>query len=43
MVASSDSEAVSQAIGFREVEIVNGRFLVNGKMVKLKGAFRLVP
>jgi beta-galactosidase len=30
-------EAISQKIGFRSVEIVNGRFLVNGKLVKLKG------
>ncbi len=31
-------EAVSQRIGFRTAEIVNGRFLVNGRPVKLKGA-----
>jgi beta-galactosidase len=31
-------EAISQRIGFRTVEITNGRFLVNGKLVKLKGA-----
>jgi beta-galactosidase len=30
-------EAVSQKIGFRSVEIVNGRFTINGRMVKLKG------
>ncbi|MGD2130521.1 MAG: glycoside hydrolase family 2 TIM barrel-domain containing protein [Lysobacterales bacterium] len=30
-------EAVSQRIGFRSVEIVNGRFLVNGQRVKIKG------
>jgi beta-galactosidase len=30
-------EAVSQRIGFRTVEIINGRFLVNGRLVKLKG------
>jgi beta-galactosidase len=30
-------EVISQKIGFRSVEIVNGRFLVNGRMVKLKG------
>ena len=30
-------EAVSQKIGFRQVEILNGRFMVNGKRVKLKG------
>lgn len=31
-------EAVSQQIGFRSAEIVNGRFMVNGKRVKIKGA-----
>jgi beta-galactosidase len=31
-------EAISQRIGFRTVEITNGRFMVNGKLVKLKGA-----
>jgi beta-galactosidase len=30
-------EAISQRIGFREVEIINGRFMVNGELVKLKG------
>ena len=30
-------EAVRQRIGFRSVEIENGRFLVNGRLVKLKG------
>jgi beta-galactosidase len=30
-------EAVSQRIGFRTVEISNGRFLINGKHVRLKG------
>jgi beta-galactosidase len=30
-------EVISQGIGFRTVEIVNGRFLVNGRLVKLKG------
>jgi len=30
-------ETVSQEIGFRSVEIKNGRFMVNGKQVKLKG------
>lgn len=30
-------EAVSQEIGFRSVEIINGRFMVNGELVKLKG------
>jgi len=31
-------EAISQRIGFRTVEITNGRFMVNGRLVKLKGA-----
>ena len=31
------SEAISQAIGFRTSEIINGRYLINGKLVKLKG------
>jgi beta-galactosidase len=30
-------ESISQDIGFRSAEIVNGRFMVNGKLVKLKG------
>jgi beta-galactosidase len=30
-------ETVSQQIGFRSVEISNGRFMVNGELVKLKG------
>jgi len=30
-------EVIAQRIGFRNVEIVNGRFLVNGRPVKLKG------
>ncbi len=30
-------EKITQSIGFREVKIENGRFLVNGKLVKLKG------
>ena len=30
-------EFVAQDIGFRTAEIINGRFLVNGKLVKLKG------
>lgn len=30
-------EVISQKIGFRTVEIRNGRFMVNGKLVKLKG------
>jgi len=30
-------ESVSQRIGFRTVEIINGRFMINGKHVRLKG------
>jgi beta-galactosidase len=31
-------EAIAQKIGFRTIEITNGRFMVNGRLVKLKGA-----
>jgi beta-galactosidase len=31
------SEVIEQEIGFRDVVINNGRFMVNGKLVKLKG------
>jgi len=34
---SLGDEVISQMIGFRTVEITNGRFMVNGKLVKLKG------
>jgi len=30
-------EAISQRVGFRSVRISNGRFMINGKLVKLKG------
>lgn len=36
LIAVGD-EVVSQRIGFRTVEIINGRFLINGKHVRLKG------
>jgi beta-galactosidase len=36
----SGREVVSQQIGFRTAEIVNGRFLVNGRPVKLRGVNR---
>ena len=39
-VAGTDGtllESIAQRIGFRTVEIVDGRFLVNGRAVKLKG------
>ena len=31
-------EVIEQPIGFRTAEIINGRFLINGKLVRLKGA-----
>ena len=41
MTLESDSgevlESITSDIGFRSIEIKNGRFLVNGKLVKLKG------
>ena len=30
-------ESIAQSIGFRTVEIVNGRFMINGRHVRLKG------
>ena len=30
-------ESIAQQIGFRSVEIINGRFRINGKLIKLKG------
>jgi beta-galactosidase len=32
-----DREVITQPIGFRTAEIKNGRFLINGELVKLKG------
>jgi beta-galactosidase len=37
LIDLEDSEAISQPIGFRTSEIINGRYLINGKLVKLKG------
>lgn len=34
------TEAISKKIGFREVEIRNGQFLVNGKAIEVKGTNR---
>ncbi len=34
---SLGDEVISQKIGFRTIEISNGRFMVNGKLIKLKG------
>ncbi|NIP19451.1 MAG: DUF4981 domain-containing protein, partial [Xanthomonadales bacterium] len=33
----SGREVISQEIGFRSSEIANGRFMINGQLVKLKG------
>jgi len=38
LLISSGNETIAQQIGFRTVEIVNGRFLINGRHVRLKGA-----
>ena len=35
--SGSASEFISQQIGFRTSEIINGRFLINGRRVRLKG------
>ncbi len=35
--SGSNDEYISQKIGFRTSEIVNGRFLINGRLVQLKG------
>ena len=37
LISLSDGETIAQPIGFRAAEIVNGRFLINGRQVKLKG------
>jgi len=38
LLITSGGETIAQKIGFRTVEIVNGRFLINGRQVRLKGA-----
>ena len=38
LIKLGDSEVIAQQIGFRMVEIINGRFMINGKHVRLKGA-----
>jgi beta-galactosidase len=38
LLISFGGETIAQQVGFRTVEIVNGRFLINGKHVRLKGA-----
>jgi len=38
LLITSGGETIAQKIGFRTVEIVNGRFLINGRHVRLKGA-----
>ncbi len=37
LIRLGDEEVIAQRIGFRTVEIINGRFLINGKHVRLKG------
>ena len=37
LVIKTPQETISQPIGFRTTEIVDGRFLINGRAVKLKG------
>ena len=37
VIAIDGGEVIAQSIGFRSVEISNGRFLINGKLVRLKG------
>lgn len=37
LIDVESDEAIAQSIGFRSSEIINGRFLINGKLVKLKG------
>ncbi len=37
LLINSGVETIAQKIGFRTVEIVNGRFLINGRHVRLKG------
>ena len=37
LITLEDGEVIAQRIGFRTVEITNGRFLINGKHVRLKG------
>ena len=37
LIITMSDEVITQKIGFREVVIENGRFMVNGRLVKLKG------
>ncbi len=37
LVVRAGEEVITQKIGFRTAEIINGRFLINGELVKLKG------
>lgn len=37
LLIALDEEAIAQKIGFRSSEILHGRYLINGKLVKLKG------
>ena len=38
LITIDGGESIAQPIGFRTSEIINGRFLINGKLIKLKGA-----
>ena len=38
LLIASGGDTIAQRIGFRTAEIVNGRFLINGRHVRLKGA-----
>lgn len=40
LVLKNSNETIKQNVGFRRVEIVNGRFLVNGKQILIKGVNR---
>jgi beta-galactosidase len=37
LISIQNGESIAQPIGFRTVEITNGRFLINGRHVRLKG------
>ncbi len=37
LITVQDGESIAQPVGFRTVEIQNGRFLINGRHVQLKG------
>jgi beta-galactosidase len=37
LIDVAGDEAISQKVGFRNSEIIDGKYLINGKLVKLKG------